>query len=256
MVLTIPEEVLERAEELHPYIEEYSETFQLDPNLVRALITQESRFVANAVSPTGAFGYGQFTGIGARQVQNIGKMSDCPDPEGLRDFTKGDADDPDLGVKAICATLWWLFNKKYPNVQDKKIQLEAVLTFYNSGGKAAALVIKHGGHQNAVDHIKALPGRYRSQAVRYAPEVAMWYVAWYEMMKPEPEKVEEKVVGHNPFEKEETQPAFDVRYLTIVAALKLLGDLDPDIDVMLNSREGWTEVTVIVPGEYSNNVRN
>lgn len=254
MAVKLSEGVKEREIEIRAFIEPHAETFGLDPNLVRALITQESRFEAEAVSPTGAYGLGQFTGIGARQVQNIANMRDCPDPEGLHGFTKSDADDPDLGVKGICATLWWLFNKKYHGVVNKKVQLEAVLTFYNSGGKAAALVVKHGGHDRALPHIKQLPVRYRSQADKYAPEVALWYVAWHEYLKPV--TVPAPVEPSNPFEGATPGQRIDTRYRTLVECLRLLGEEDGRVDVMINSRDGLTEVTLILPGEFNFHVRN
>ncbi len=160
MAVKIARDCQERERDVREFVEEHANTFDIDPNLVRALITQESRFKAEAVSPTGAYGLGQFTGIGARQVQNIADMSDCPDPLELDTFTKQDASQPDVGIKAICATLWWLFNKKYGRVDDKKVQLEAVLTFYNSGGRPAALVVKYGGHDKALPHIQAMPSRW------------------------------------------------------------------------------------------------
>lgn len=255
MSVQLSSQLKQKELELRPFIEEHAERFGIDPNLVRALITQESRCVADARSPTGAFGYGQFTGIGARQVQNIANMADCPDPDGLYNFTKDDADDPDLGVKGICATLWWLFNKKYPRVFDKKVQLEAVLTFYNSGGKAAALVIQHGGHSNAIPAIGALPGKYRSQAISYAPKVAMWYVAWHEYLNtraaPTPTET-----SSNPFENAESKKKIEPFYQLVVDALRFLGDKDNEVEVIVSTREGLTEVTLIVPGEFFQNERN
>lgn len=256
MSVQLSAQVKERELEIRPFIEEYAARFGIDPNLVRALITQESRFVAEATSPTGAFGYGQFTGIGARQVQNIGRMSDCPDSKGLRTFQKSDADDPDLGVKAICATLWWLFNKKYPNVSDKKVQLEAVLTFYNSGGKPAALVIRYGGHDKAVDAIKALPSRYRSQAVKYAPEVALWYIAWHEHLKTQEVVSEPVSETENPFEGLPKDTEINATYRSLIEALRALDVADNNVNLMISSREGLTEVTLIVPGEFLPNVSN
>ncbi len=242
---TITETLQKLEKTVSNYIEEYSDLFDLDPNLVRALITQESRFIAEATSPTGAFGYGQFTGIGARQVKNIAAMT--PFAADLAKFKKQDADDPDKGIKAICATLWWLFNKKYPGVEDKKIQLEAVLTFYNSGGRTAALVIKHGGHDRAVPALKKLPSNLRSQSVRYAPELAQWYVAWHELKK---EKV---FIGppspQNPFDEQEQ--GLRARYRPLVEALVLLAREDESVDVIVNSRDGLTEVTLIFPGELN-----
>lgn len=255
MSVQLSSQVKEREVEVRPFIEEHAATFGLDPHLVRALITQESRFVADAVSPTGAYGLGQFTGIGARQVQNIANMSDCPDSEGLHGFSKSDADDPDLGVKGICATLWWLFNKKYGTVTDKKVQLEAVLTFYNSGGKAAALVVKHGGHDKALPYIKQLPSRYRAQSEKYAPEVALWYVAWHEYLRPvatEPTPVSPA----NPFEGSAPGQTIDTRYRTLVECMRLLGEEDDRVNVMINSRDGLTEVTLVIPGEFNFHVRD
>jgi len=238
----------EREKEIRPFIEQYADLFDLDPNLIRGLITQESRFVAEATSPTGAYGYGQFTGIGARQVQNIAHMTDKA--VDLAAFTKQTADDPDLGVKAICATLWWLFNKKYPNVTDKQVQLEAVLTFYNAGGRPAALVIKHGGHVNAVPFIEQLPRNLQSNSIKYAPEVAAWFVAWHEHEAGKAEVEErssESPATTNPFD--DAVPALAAGYKSLVETLRLLAEVDDAVDIVVNSRDGLTELTLIFSGE-------
>ncbi len=243
---TITKALLEAEDEVRVYIERYANLFDLDPNLVRGLITQESRFVAEAVSATGAYGYGQFTGIGGRQVQNISRMTEKA--ADLADFTKADADEPDAGVKAICATLWWLMYRKYKNVSDRKVRLEAVLTFYNSGGKAAALVVKHGGHKEAIPYIKQLPRRYQSQAVDYAAHVSVWFVTWHEHEKKKaPTISREKVTIPNPFD--ESSDHLSKKYQAFIQYLTLLADDDSMLDVLVNSRDGLTEVTLIFPGE-------
>jgi len=242
--------LIEGEKEIREYIEKYAALFDLDPNLIRGLITQESRFVGEAVSPTGAYGYGQFTGIGGRQVQNIAAMTEKA--ADLADFTKRDADDPDRGIKAICATLWWLFNKKYSRVSDKKVQLEAVLTFYNSGGRPAALVVKHGGHSQAVAAINALPRNQRSQAAKYAPDVATWFVAWHEhFFKLEETDTSPPVVKKvsNPFD--DNTRTLDIRYKALVQSLLLLANEDESVDGIVNSRDGLTELTLIFPGELN-----
>ena len=246
----ITAELEEREKEVHGYIEEYADLFDLDPNLIRGLITQESRFVAEATSPTGCYGYGQFSHIGARQVQNIAEMTEKA--ADLHDFTKRDADDPDRGIKGICATLWWLFNKKYARIQDKKIQLEAVLTFYNAGGRPAAVVIKHGGHAEALPYLKELPKNIRSQSLRYAPESAVWFIAWHEHMVKTAETVApvpEVTRPQNPFD--DSTRTLDVRYRALVEALLLLANEDQDVDSVINSRDGLTELTLIFPGELA-----
>ena len=246
-MVRISETSLKLEKAISNVIEEYADLFSLDPNLVRALITQESRFVAEATSPTGAFGYGQFTGIGARQVKNIANMTDMA--ADLANFKKQDADDPDKGIKAICATLWWLFNKKYYAVKDKKVQLEAVLTFYNSGGRPAALVIKYGGHDKAVPHIKALPRNRRSQAVKYAPEVAQWYIAWHELKKVKKEEPIKLSDNSNPFD--DRDQVVKIKYRALIEALILLAREDTSVDVLVDSRDNLTEITLIFPGELS-----
>jgi hypothetical protein len=255
MAVRVAQDCQERELEVRDFIEEHANSFDIDPNLVRALITQESRFKAEAVSPTGAYGLGQFTGIGARQVVNIANMSDCPDPLELDTFTKQDASQPDVGIKAVCATLWWLFNKKYPRVSDKKVQLEAVLTFYNSGGRPAALVIKHGGHDKALPFIKEMPSRYRSQSEKYAPEVALWYIAWHELLKPQTTIAPTPEPRRDPFVRAE-HTSLDVRYRALIESLRLLGAEDDDVDVIIDVRDGVTEITLIVPGEFLTHGRN
>jgi len=248
----ITTELLDREKEIREFIEKHADLFDLDPNLVRGLITQESRFVAEATSPTGCYGFGQFSHIGAKQVQNIATMTDKA--ADLATFTKQDASDPDRGVKAICATLWWLFNKKYAQITDKKIQLEAVLTFYNAGGRPAALVVQHNGHAEALDALKALPRNIRSQSPTYAPEVAAWFISWHEQMteenaahKPVPPSPTPKPV--NPFD--EKTRGIDVRYKALIEALRLMDEGDTSVDMIINVRDGLTEITIIFPGELT-----
>jgi hypothetical protein len=242
----ITETLKEREKEVRPYIEAYAALFELDPNLIRALITQESRFVGNATSPTGAYGWGQFTNIGAKQVQNIARMN--KNAADLSGFTKAQASDPDKGVKAICATLWWLFYVKYASVQDKKLRIEASTTFYNAGGIPAGLVVKHGSHAKAIPALRALPANRRSQSVVYTPELLQWYVAWYELMKEAPP--EEPKEEPEPVAPIKEKPKKLEQYASLIEALKLLGNMDSEIDVILETRNGLTEVSLLIPGEY------
>jgi hypothetical protein len=249
-MVQISEDVQQREKEVRDYIELFAGQFELDPNLVRALITQESRFVAEATSPTGAYGYGQFTGIGAKQVRQIAKMH--PRAADLDNFTKSEASLPIKGIKAICATLWWLFYRKYADISDKKIQLEAALTFYNAGGRPAALIVRHGGHAEALPFITTLPKNYQGGAVTYAPEVCLWYVAWHELEKkdaaPEVAVTVPDLREANPFDARAGM--LDVRYRALLEALKLVDEEDTNVNLVIDVREGWTEVTLILPGEY------
>ena len=240
-------DLIEREKALSGTIEKYAKLFEIDPNVVRALMTQESAFVAEATSPTGAYGYGQFTGIGARQVyQNISQMDERA--ADLADFRKNRASEVDMGIKAICATLWWLYYKKYADVDDQVVKLEAVLTFYNSGGKPAALVVRHGGHAKALPFIQQLPRNVRSQSEKYAPHVAAWYLKWHDLYKkedtPAPIPAPARIKPDN------NSTGLDVRYGALVEALKLLGSEDEMVDVLIDSRDGLTELTIILPGEY------
>ena len=232
-------DVIAREKEVRPHLEKWCRIFGINPNVVRGLITQESLFDSDARSPTGAFGYGQFTRIAARQVNNISKMPGCPDKAGLGSFVKTQASEPDIGIKAICATLWWLMNVKYKSVSDKPLQLEATLTFYNAGGIPAHLVIKHGGHKAALEAINALPANRRSQADHYSPRVSAWIIKWSEFMKTEDamptpvEDIPEKMgLGHKIF-------------MDMVLAV---ANNDDSIEVQVEESEGFTEVSLIFPG--------
>ena len=235
----IEQAVLRREDEVHEIIEKYSALFDLDPNLIRAVITQESYFVAEACSSTNAYGYGQFTNIGARQVQNISRMTSKASD--LSGFTKAQADEDIAGIKAICATFWWLLYKKYRTVSDKKVQLEAALTFYNAGGRPAALIVKHGGHAEALDAIKALPRRYQGQSADYAPRCAARYVAWHDHF------AKQLLPESNPFDT--VEKPLEARYRALVEALLLLAKEDTAVDIIVNSRDGLTEFTLLFPGE-------
>ena len=46
------------------------------------------------------------------------------------------------------------------------------------------------------------------------------------------------------------EPGLDAKYVALVEALKLLGSEDERVDVLIDSRDGLTEVTIILPGEY------
>jgi len=254
-MVTITKELLEKEAVVHNDVEEYAELFDLDPDLVRALITQESRFIGEAVSPTRAFGFGQFTSIGAKQVQLIAAMT--PKAADLANFQKSEASDPDRGIKGVCAFLWWLIYRKYGQITDKKLQLEMALTFYNAGGRPAAIVLKHGSHAAAVPELKALPKETRSQSDKYAAEVSVWYVAWHEYTK---QKKAEKVAAEevsssttitpvsNPFDSEER--GIDPRLRALVEALRWMGEKDAAVECSVSSRDGFTEVVLILPGEF------
>ncbi len=249
MSVKISKEVEIREAEVSHFIEEYAELAGVDSNLVRALITQESRFVANAVSPTNAFGFGQFTNIGARQVVEVAKIHNPESFGDLKDFQKKEASDPDRGIKAICAFLWWLYHVKYKRVEDKRVKLEASLTFYNAGGRPAALVVKHGGFSNAVPHINQLPAHQRSQGAKYAGEVSLWYVAWHDLLRVREAAAVAEETGRNPFDS--TDEKLDIRYRALVECLKLMSELDPNVDVFIDSRDGLTDVNLVLPGDYS-----
>lgn len=252
-MVSISRELAEREKAVHDNIEEYAELFELDPDLIRALITQESRFVGNAVSPTKAYGFGQFTNIGAKQVQLVAAMT--PKAADLANFQKSEAGDPDRGIKAICAFIWWLFYKKYNNIQDKRLKLECALTFYNAGGRPAAIVQNAGSHAAAVPALRALPAPIRSQSDKYAAEVSMWYVAWHEYSEqlkqqapaPAPVPVQPGETS-NPFDTKEKK--LDPRYRVLVEALRLMDNADAAVECTVTSRDGLTEIVLILPGEY------
>jgi len=240
----ITEMLREREKVVRPFIEKYAPIFEVDPNLVRALITQESRFSPKATSPTGAFGFGQFTNIAAKQIQNIAKMN--ASAHDLETFTKAEAADPERGVMAVCAMLWWLFSVKFSDVEDKKVRLEACLTFYNAGGKAASLVVEHGGHAQAIPFIKQLPSSAQSQSITYAPEVIAWFIQWHELFQSAPV---------TPHQEASTIPAIHApvakKHLPLIEALKLIKNVDEGVDVVIHTREGTTEVSILLPGEYN-----
>ncbi len=235
----IRSDVIAREREVRPHLEKWCRVFGINPNVVRGLITQESLFDSDARSPTGAFGYGQFTRIAAKQVNNISEMPACPDKAGLGSFVKTQASEPDIGIKAICATLWWLMNVKYKSIANKTLQLETVLTFYNAGGIPAYLVMKHEGHAEALDAIKALPARKRSQADHYSPRVSAWIIKWSEFMKTEEE---------TPTPVEDIPEKMGLGHKIFMDMVLAVANNDDSIEVQIEDSEGFTELSLIFPG--------
>jgi hypothetical protein len=203
--------------------------------------------VAEATSPTGAYGYGQFTGIGAKQVyRDIAQMKE--EAADLASFTKSQANDPDVGIKAICAYLWWLYHVKYASVKDKAVRLEASLTFYNAGGVPAALIVRHGGHKKALPFIEQLPRNVKGQSEKYASQVAVWFLKWHEHYKKEEAEVDSPLPIEGPSPTSDAEE-LSAKHGALVAILKWVGSTDEGVDVFVNSRDGLTEVTIILPGE-------
>ena len=246
----ITEAMRQKEKVTRPFVNKYSALMDLDPDVIRAIISNESHFVATATSPTGAYGYGQFTSIAVKQVQNIARMN--PAVADLVNFSKAEASDPDRGIKAICATLWWLFHVKYASVSDKKTRLEAVLTFYNAGGKAAALVVKYGGHTQALPYIKTqLSPTERSQADVYVPRVIVWFIQWHEFFKSS-DPLDSGITTPESTPDPVTSPSeLPEKYKPLLEALQLLHNDTDGVSITTTSREGMTEINILIPGEYS-----
>jgi hypothetical protein len=104
-----------------------------------------------------------------------------------------------------------------------------------------------------LEAIKALPKRWQSQAPKYAPEVAIWFVAWHDYMdehqKEAPAPEPQPSPGINPFDP--SGEGMDPRFRALIEALVVLGEEAGDVDVVLNSRDGLTELTLLFPGELA-----
>ncbi|MCI0528051.1 MAG: hypothetical protein L0Y56_11500, partial [Nitrospira sp.] len=82
-----------------------------------------------------------------------------------------------------------------------------------------------------------------------APEVSLWFLAWHDLMTATAAPVPIEVPAPtNPFEAK--VPAGENRYKALVEALKVMGDTAEGVDVLIHSRDGLTELTLILPGEY------
>lgn len=137
------------------------------------LINHESAgFQADAVSSTGAGGLGQFTSIGRREVERILKMAAyrgrfSGEPriaERLKEFLRAEQFEPDLALEAAALYLASL-------IATYNFNVEAALTAYNAGGKAARIVQQSGTHAAALTTLLLLPSNQRSQSPTYAPRV-------------------------------------------------------------------------------------
>lgn len=114
-------------DELHDLIRHYSDHFQLDSNLVYALIYQESRCNTRAVSSAGAVGLmqlmPQFGAVDAVEWLTGVKMDKVPSQ-----YLK----DPHLNILLGTAYLRMLFNT-FQDIPDGEPRVRAVLAGYNWG---------------------------------------------------------------------------------------------------------------------------
>jgi len=124
-------------------------------------------------SPTGALGIAQFTGVGAGEVRRLmelrdwrARFDDAPQlQERLLNFQKDrDAITPAVAIPAAALFLaFW--------ARQYRGNLDAALTQYNAGTRAAQLVAARGSHAAALPELRALPANQRSQADVYVPWV-------------------------------------------------------------------------------------
>ena len=148
------------------------------PEVYVGLLDQESAFDPAIVSgtrrsPTGALGIAQFTTIGGDEVRRLMDMKTWSDrfsdnvtlTNKLKNFRKEpDATDVPIAIHAGALFLSSLIKKWKGNV-------EAALTDYNAGGKAAKIVADAGSHAAAKSMLENLPANQKSQSPVYAPEV-------------------------------------------------------------------------------------
>lgn len=92
------------------YIKEYN----LDFNLVKALIETESSFNPNAISPAGARGLCQFM------------------PKTWKQYGEGDIFNPEEQIKACCKYLIFLYGR-FGEIPDLKERWKFALASYNAG---------------------------------------------------------------------------------------------------------------------------
>ncbi|MGL5764491.1 MAG: lytic transglycosylase domain-containing protein [Sarcina sp.] len=117
------------------YINEYSKEYNVNPNLIRAIIKVESNYNPNAVSNMGANGLMQITKeTGYFIASNIG----------LGDFNESMLYNPEINIQMGC---WYV-----SNLQKEFNNTSAVLAAYNAGrGNVAAWLKNQNYSKNGVD---------------------------------------------------------------------------------------------------------
>ena len=162
---------IRRAVVRHPELDKTHPTGHTGVSVLVGLFDQESKFDPTARSKTGAAGLGQFTMVAVDEVKRLIAMSkyrgrfDTTTAGRLNSFSKDLAvSDPHLAIEAAALLMAELLRKWKGNV-------EAALTDYNAGGKAAGIVASAGSHSMAKATLENLDPREKSQSPVYAPEV-------------------------------------------------------------------------------------
>lgn len=124
-----------------PIVEKYSQQYQLDPNLVYAVIRVESHFKADVVSPKNAVGLMQITeSTGDWAAKQIG----------LKSYKKEMLQDPDTNIRIGC---WYL--RKLDNQFDHNRKL--VLAAYNAGSGNVRKWLNNREYSKTGIHLDKIP---------------------------------------------------------------------------------------------------
>jgi len=154
--VVVPAYICQR--EYKEYVELYSEKYNLDKNLVYAVIKSESNFNENAVSKKGAAGLMQITENTARWAVN---------EIGIENFETSMIFSPEINIEIGCWYLNWLIK----NFGD----IETVIAAYNAGNGNVSKWLSDKEYSKDGVKISSIP---YSETKSYVKKVKIYYALY------------------------------------------------------------------------------
>ncbi len=140
----------QKINKLRPYVNQYAKQYSLPPELILAVIEQESSFNPLAISPKNGVGLMQLVPQeGGRAAYHFSeRKSGTPSLQELQD--------PKTNIRLGTAYLRLLLDKHFDDIHDEDVRVAVTLAAYNWGPTRMRKLMQKAGVPDTLDEVEAL----------------------------------------------------------------------------------------------------